>query len=93
MAIPQQSQFDFGQSWPSLIFMPYISFLDGTQRQRLGLSVSSTNDYVDEVGFHEFAHQWWGHMVAPASYRDVWMSEGDLAELESILPRLEETFR
>ena len=36
VAITQQSDFAFGQSWPSLIFLPYISFLDGTQRQRLG---------------------------------------------------------
>ncbi|MBK5256149.1 MAG: hypothetical protein JJE39_08965 [Vicinamibacteria bacterium] len=25
---------------------------------------------------HELAHQWWGHGVTPASYRDRWVSEG-----------------
>ena len=82
VAITQQSQFLFGQSWPSLIFMPYISFLDGTQRQRLGLTAAK--DFVDQVGFHEFSHQWWGHLVAAASYRDVWLEEG-FAEFSAAL--------
>ncbi len=72
--ITQQSDFGFGQSWPSLIFMPYISFLDGTQRQRLDMA--GAKDFVDQVGYHEFAHQWWGHMVGAATYRDQWIEEG-----------------
>lgn len=74
VAITQQSQVFFGQSWPTLIFMPYLSFLDGTQRQRLGLSLAQ--EFVDNVGYHEFAHQWWGHLVGAATYRDQWLEEG-----------------
>lgn len=74
VAITQQSDFGFGQSWPSLIFMPYISFMDGTQRQRLG--AAQAKDFVDQVGYHEFAHQWWGHRVGAATYRDQWLEEG-----------------
>jgi hypothetical protein len=77
VAITQQSQFFFGQSWPSLIFLPYISFLDSYNRFRIGLQ--STQGFVDIVGPHEFAHQWWGHLVGWNSYRDQWLSEG-LAE-------------
>jgi hypothetical protein len=33
---------------------------------------------------HEIAHQWWGQGVAPASYRDQWLSEG-LAQFASVL--------
>lgn len=74
VAITQQSQWFFGQSWPSLIYLPYVAFLDSTTRADLGLvDVSS---FVDEVGPHEFAHQWWGHLVGWASYRDQWLSEG-----------------
>jgi hypothetical protein len=82
VAITQQSQFSFGQSWPSLIFMPYISFLDGTQRQRIGLAAA--NSFVDQVGFHELAHQWWGHLVGAESYRDAWLEEG-FAEFSAAL--------
>ena len=31
---------------------------------------------VEEVNFHELAHQWWGNDVAPATWRDLWLSEG-----------------
>jgi hypothetical protein len=82
VAITQQSQALFGQSWPSLIYMPYISFLDGTQRQRLGLA--GARDFVDQVGYHEFAHQWWGHLIGWDSYRDQWLSEG-FAEFSAAL--------
>jgi len=74
VAITQQSQWFFGQSWPSLIFLPYLAFLDSTQRQRMGLT--RAKDFVDEVGYHEFAHQWWGHLVGAATYRDQWLEEG-----------------
>lgn len=82
VAITQQSQWFFGQSWPSLIYLPYIAFLDSTTRLELGLI--DTSSFVDQVGAHEFAHQWWGHLVGWASYRDQWLSEG-LAEFTAAL--------
>jgi aminopeptidase N len=36
-------------------------------------------DFSDVPDFflaHELAHQWWGHAVAPANYRERWLSEG-----------------
>jgi aminopeptidase N len=33
---------------------------------------------------HEIAHQWWGHVVIPASYRDEWISEA-LASYSALL--------
>jgi len=36
-----------------------------------------TDSGYDEIlRSHEVAHQWWGIAVEPASYRDVWLSEG-----------------
>lgn len=74
VAITQQSQWFFGQSWPSLIYMPYVAFVNGTVRNTLGLN--GAKDFIDNVGAHELAHQWWGHSVAPYSYHDEWISEG-----------------
>lgn len=74
VAITQQSQWFSGQSWPTLIYMPYLAFLNGTHRNTLGLN--SLKDFVENVGPHEVAHQWWGHQVGWRSYHDVWLSEG-----------------
>ena len=82
VSITQQSQWFFGQSWPSLIYMPFVAFLDGTTRNTLGLN--SAKEFIDSVGAHEFAHQWWGHQVGWRGYRDQWLSEG-FAEFTSAL--------
>lgn len=74
VAITQQSQWFSGQSWPTLIYMPYLAFLNGTQRNTLGLN--QAKDFIDNVGPHEVAHQWWGHQVGWKTYRDQWLSEG-----------------
>lgn len=77
VAMTQQPAPDFGQAWPTLVYMPYTAFLDATQRLMLTDSVrAATNDFYDYVGPHEVAHQWWGHIVGWKSYRDQWMSEG-----------------
>lgn len=82
VSITQQTQWAFGQSWPSLVFLPYLAFLDATTRRELGLGESAS--FVEQVGLHEFAHQWWGHQVGWASYHDQWLSEG-LAEFTASL--------
>jgi hypothetical protein len=77
IAITQQPEFNFGQSWPGLVYLPISAFLDSTQRfQLLGGNSNSMNNFIQEVTPHEVSHQWWGHMVGWASYRDQWLSEG-----------------
>jgi peptidase M1-like protein len=75
IAITQQPQ-TFGQSWPSLVYLSMLAFLDGTQRWMLFSSSPDMIDFVREITPHEVAHQWWGHMVGWRSYRDQWLSEG-----------------
>ncbi len=76
LSITQQPSSVFGQSWPTLVFMPYISLLDSTTRNQLGLNFGSSKRFLDEVGSHEVAHQWWGHTVGWEDYHDQWLSEG-----------------
>jgi aminopeptidase N len=77
IAITEQPQFNFGQSWPNLVYLPVSAFLDATQRMTLmGSRAFRFSSFIDEVTPHEVAHQWWGHEVGWASYHDQWLSEG-----------------
>lgn len=77
IAITQQPDFSFGQSWPTLVYLPISAFLDSTQRWSLmGGSAFRFAEFIDEVTPHEVAHQWWGHIVGWATYHDQWLSEG-----------------
>ncbi|MGA3025751.1 MAG: carboxypeptidase regulatory-like domain-containing protein [Bryobacteraceae bacterium] len=77
LAITQQPEPFYGQSWPGLVYLPLTAFLDATQRWRLmGTNAFRFADFIQEVTPHEVSHQWWGHMVGWASLHDQWLSEG-----------------
>jgi hypothetical protein len=76
VAMTQQPNGFFGQAWPTLVFVPYIAFLDQSTRNRFFNIKDSTSPFWKEVSAHEVAHQWWGHALGWTSYRDQWMSEG-----------------
>jgi hypothetical protein len=76
VAMTQQPAGFFGQAWPTLIFMPYVAFIDTTQRAQLLGTQGGTDNFWRYVAPHEVAHQWWGHTVGWDSYHDQWMSEG-----------------
>ncbi len=75
LAVTQQTACDYGQSWPGLVYLPICYFYDDTVRHQLHLDFHDFG-YWKVVAPHEVAHQWWGHTVGFASYRDQWMSEG-----------------
>ncbi|UCD93696.1 MAG: hypothetical protein JSU69_07960 [Candidatus Zixiibacteriota bacterium] len=62
----------FGQGSPGVVHMSESTFGRGEK----GVD--------DKFRAHEVAHQWWGHLVSPATYRDVWLSEG-LAEYSAMM--------
>jgi aminopeptidase N len=75
--ITEQPNFNFGQSWPNLVYLPISAYIDSTQRWMLfGQINSDFTGFVREVTPHEVAHQWFGHSVGWASYHDQWLSEG-----------------
>lgn len=76
IAITQQPAGFFGQGWPTLIYMPYVAFIDSTQREQLLGAKDAAHTFWRYVGPHETAHQWWANVIGWASYRDQWMSEG-----------------
>ncbi len=66
---------NFGQGWPSLLYVSTYSFLPSEAQQRAGLSTASQEHFTELVPYHEVAHQWWGNVVAWSSYRDQWIDE------------------
>jgi Peptidase family M1 domain/Carboxypeptidase regulatory-like domain len=75
--ITEQPNFNFGQSWPSLVYLPISAYIDSTQRWMMFGSIDRNfNGFVREVTPHEVAHQWFGHSTVWASYHDAWLSEG-----------------
>ncbi len=85
IAVTEQPVRGFGQSWPTLVFLPYDSLLDGTNRHFLGLQESEeARQFYNIVAVHEMAHQWWGHLVGWKTYHDQWLSEG-IAEFSAAL--------
>jgi hypothetical protein len=81
LSITQQPQMSSAQSWPTLVFLSTISFVGGSDLA-LGFggvdprALQSLKEFGNTVTWHEVAHQWWGHQVGWASYRDQWLSEG-----------------
>jgi hypothetical protein len=83
--ITEQPNFDFGQSWPNLVYLPLSAYTDATQRYLLFGEINNKfSAFVEEVTPHEVSHQWWGHSVGWASYHDQWLSEG-FAEFSAAL--------
>jgi Peptidase family M1 domain/Carboxypeptidase regulatory-like domain len=77
ISITEQPDFNFGQSWPNLVYLPISAYTDSTQRWMLFGQINNRfTGFVQEVTPHEVAHQWWGHAVGWASYHDQWLSEG-----------------
>jgi hypothetical protein len=75
VSLTQQTACNYGQSWPTLVYLPICYFWDSTIKHQLGL-LDRDPTYWKVVTPHEVAHQWWGQTVGFESYRDQWMSEG-----------------
>jgi hypothetical protein len=81
VSVTQVTDFGTGQSWPSLVYLPILALMTSTDRVEAFEGVdprtmSNVNEFAKTVGWHEIAHQWWGHLVGWESYRDQWLSEG-----------------
>jgi aminopeptidase N len=69
--------------YPSLGFL-YVGGFSGIETQTmitLGLSEFTT---AAPVLVHEVVHQWWGDLVTPRDWRDLWMSEGMTTYLQAV---------
>lgn len=65
----------FGQGFSGLVYLSTLAYLDPEQRPPQFRQRFEQTFYSELLEIHEVAHQWWGNLVAPASYRDEWLME------------------
>lgn len=65
----------FGQGFPGLIYLSDMSYLPEQDRPAQLRSAWMDVFFSDLLLPHEVAHQWWGNVVTPATYRAYWLLE------------------
>jgi len=64
------------QSWPGLVYLSSMAFLDPDERHAAGVHDPYIDLLLSKLMLtHETAHQWWGDAVDWSSYRDEWIIE------------------
>jgi hypothetical protein len=74
----------FGQGFPGLLYLSTLSYLRREDAVMGRLRRRDQSFFIDLLEAHETAHQWWGNVVSPASYRDNWLLEA-LANYTALL--------
>jgi hypothetical protein len=73
------------QSWPGLIYLSSLAFLDKDERRAAGVHDPYVELLLSKLMLaHETGHQWWGDAVDWVSYRDEWIIEA-LANYSALL--------
>jgi peptidase M1-like protein len=73
------------QSWPGLIYLSSMAYLDPRERRALGVQDPFLELLLRRLMLtHEAAHQWWGDAVNAGSYHDEWIIEA-LANYTALL--------
>lgn len=74
----------FGQGFPGLLYLSTLAYLNPADRPAAWQSEYQRTFFSELLHAHETAHQWWGNLVASASYRDDWLMEA-LASYSALL--------
>jgi len=65
----------FGQGFPGLLYLSTLAYLNADDLPMAARTDSQRRFFGELLHAHEVAHQWWGNLVASASYQDEWLME------------------
>lgn len=74
----------YGQGYPGLLYLPTLYYLDPGDRPAGMRQNPDVTLFLQLLGPHETAHQWWGNAVSVAGYHDGWLMEA-LANYTALL--------
>ena len=76
--VQMPDNFEYGQGFPALLMLWGLYFRSDYLLDR-DLSFNkfyNVQQFFKSFLAHELAHQWWGNVFVPRTYRDAWLSEG-----------------
>lgn len=65
----------FGQGFPGLIYLSSLAYMRPEDRPATLRNARLDTFFSEMMLSHEVAHQWWGNVVLPSTYRTAWLLE------------------